>query len=88
VPTEGDEDHALAEYLIALLDGGRPPDPEPYLARVADSRAGRECAARGSDPACPGFDADDLARCLEIDAIGFALRAEPLPTGLLAVTSC
>jgi len=88
VPTEGDEDHALADYLIALLDGGQPVDPAPYLERVVDSRAGRECAARGSDPAFPGVDADDLARCLEIDAIGSAVRAEPLANGLLAVTSC
>jgi 2-phosphosulfolactate phosphatase len=87
VPTEGDEDHALADYLVALLDGGRPVDPTPYLDRVVLSPAGRECATRGGEEAWPGFDADDLMRCLEIDAIGAAVRAQPLANGLLAVTS-
>lgn len=87
VPTEGDEDHALADYLAALLDGGRPVDPAPYLDRVVASPAGRECATRGSEEAWPGFHADDLMRCLEIDAIDAAVRAQSLASGLLAVTA-
>lgn len=86
VPTEGDEDVALADYLTAMLDGGASPDPAPYLARVVASAAGRQCAERGADPAFAGFDPDDLRRCLEIDAFDRALRVAPQPNGLLAVT--
>ncbi len=78
VPTEGDEDHALADYLTALLeDGGSRPDPASYLARVRESDAGRECRDRGEDPAYPGVDPGDLARCLELDAFDHAVRARP-----------
>lgn len=75
VPTEGDEDVALAEYLGALLDGGAPLDSAPYLERVVASAAGRECAERGPDPRYPGFDPDDLRRCVELDACDRAVRA-------------
>jgi 2-phosphosulfolactate phosphatase len=85
VPTEGDEDVALADYLIATLDGASPPDPAPYLERVVRSAAGRECAERGADPCYPGVDPADLRRCLELDAVGQALRAVPYREGLLAV---
>lgn len=85
VPTEGDEDVAFADYLAAMLDGGASPDPAPYLERVVASAAGRECAKRGADPAYPGFDADDLRRCIEIDAIDHALQARSEDGGLLAV---
>ena len=86
VPTEGDEDHALADYLTALLDAdaSSPVNPEPYLARVRESAAGRECRARGDDPAYPGVDPGDLARCLELDVFDHALRARP-QAGLLTV---
>lgn len=85
VPTEGDEDVALADYLVAMLDGGAPVDPAPYLDRVLRSTAGQECAAYGADPAYPGVDVDDLRRCLEVDAFDDALQAVPQPDGLLAV---
>lgn len=87
VPTEGDEDVALADYLTAVLDGAARPDPAPYLERVVRSDAGRECVARGADPAYPGVDADDLRRCLAIDAFDHALQASPEPGGLLAVAT-
>lgn len=75
VPTETDEDVALADWL-ALAAAGDRPDFAPYLARVRESAAGLECAARGHDPAFPGVDPDDLARCLEADAFGHAMRLE------------
>lgn len=73
VPTEGDEDVALADYLTDLM-AGEAPDPGPYLARVANSAAGRECRERGADPAYPGVHADDLRLCQQLDASGHALR--------------
>ena len=77
VPTEGDEDVALADYLAALLDGGGTADAEPYLRRVRDSPAGQECRERGTDPAYPGVHPDDLDRCLQVDAFDHALQAIP-----------
>lgn len=89
IPTEGDEDWALADYLAAVLhDGGARPDPSPYLDRVVRSPAGVECAERGADEGYPGVDPDDLARCLELDRFDHALRAVPQPDGLLAVHRC
>ncbi|WP_162458408.1 2-phosphosulfolactate phosphatase [Pseudactinotalea terrae] len=87
VPTEGDEDVALADYLIAMLDGAGQVDPAAYLERVVRSDAGRECAEKGADPANPGVDPDDLRRCLEIDAFDHALQAVPQEGGLLAVAT-
>ncbi|GAB2608208.1 2-phosphosulfolactate phosphatase [Pseudactinotalea suaedae] len=85
MPTEGDEDVALADYLVAMLDGGAAVDPSPYLERVVRSTAGRECAAYGADARYPGVDADNLRRCLEVDVFDHALQAVPQPDGLLAV---
>lgn len=78
VSTEGDEDDALADYLLALLRApGSEVEPAPYLERVRRSAAGVECLQRGADTDYPGVDADDLARCLELDTCGHALQAVP-----------
>ncbi|MBB1483066.1 2-phosphosulfolactate phosphatase [Tessaracoccus sp. MC1865] len=76
VPTEGDEDVALAEYLTVALSTNRAPHPGPFLERVERSPAGIECRDRGTDTRFPGVDPDDLARCLEIDAYDQALLVE------------
>lgn len=75
VPTEGDEDTALADYLVELLHGGG--DPTDYLSRAEASPAAAELRQRGPDPASPGVHPDDLTRCLEIDRFDFALEAVP-----------
>jgi 2-phosphosulfolactate phosphatase len=89
VPTEGDEDLALAEYLAALLvaRAGSHVDPEPYLARVRDSAAAKECLERSDDPAYPGVCAGDLESCLDLDGFGHALRARR-QGDLLSVIAC
>jgi len=74
VPTEGDEDWALADHLTALLRDDSA-DAAPFLARAERSSAAQECRDRGPDPAWPGFDADDLARCLEVDRFAHAVVA-------------
>lgn len=58
------------------------------MAPRRESRAGRECLARGADPAYPGFDPDDLARCLGLDAFGRDLRAVPEAFGLYRIALC
>jgi len=84
VPTEGDEDQALADYLIHLVGTQEAPAAGPFLERVRCSKAGVECRARGLDPAFPGVHLDDLERCLEIDAFDFALGLEQTGTLLEA----
>ena len=76
VVTEGDEDVALAEYVIARLSGAV--DPAPYLQRVHDSAAGRELRERAPDPAFPGVHVDDLRLAMELDRFDHALRCQPL----------
>lgn len=76
VPTEGDEDVALAEYLTVALSTNRAPHPGPFLERVEKSSAGIECRDRGTDARFPGVDPDDQRRCLEVDAYEHALRVE------------
>lgn len=75
VVTEGDEDLALADFVIASLTV--PVDPEPYLQRVHDSEAGRELRERAPDPDFPGVHPDDLALAMEVDRFDRALRCEP-----------
>ncbi len=84
MPTEGDEDWALADYLERTIasPAGRPA-VGPYLQRVRESEAGRECLTKGGDPAFGGFDVDDLDRCATLDTFDFAIRADPGPGGLL-----
>lgn len=77
VPTEGDEDAALADYLVGLVTAPSPPDPAPLLARVAAAPAGVECHERGLDPVFPGVHADDLHLCLQVDSYPHALLAQP-----------
>lgn len=76
VPTEGDEDHALAELLVALA-GGVDPDVATLLRRVVDSPAGVECRERAGDDAFPGVHPDDLALCCRVDAYDHALLTVP-----------
>jgi 2-phosphosulfolactate phosphatase len=84
VPTEGDEDQALADYLIRAIGAQESLSAEPFLERVRSSKAGVECRTRGLDDAFPGVDSDDLDRCLEIDAFDFALCLEQAGTLLEA----
>lgn len=77
VPTEGDEDVALAEYLLLTVTHEAAPDPQPFLERVATSAAGRECRQRGVDPRYPGVHHDDLRLCQQIDTFDRALRLRP-----------
>ena len=84
VPTEGDEDQALADYLIHAIGAQEAPAAEPFLERVRSSKAGVECRTRGLDASFPGVDPDDLDRCLEIDAFDFAIGLEQAGTLLEA----
>jgi 2-phosphosulfolactate phosphatase len=79
VPTEGDEDTALADYLVELLHGDD--DPTDFLCRAEASPAAAELRQRGPDPAFPGVHPNDLTRCLELDRFDFALEA--IPQGVL-----
>lgn len=80
---DGDEDLAAAELIAARLSG-RDVDPAPYLARVAQSDAGRNFVAGEPDWATPA----DLAACIELDRFGHALTVAPAaPLGQLEVTS-
>lgn len=83
VVTEGDEDVALADYVIASLSA--PVDPAPYLQRVYASQAGGELRERAPDPAFPGVHEDDLSLAMEIDRFDRALRCAPFED-LLEVT--
>ncbi|WP_203568409.1 2-phosphosulfolactate phosphatase [Aestuariimicrobium ganziense] len=77
VPTEGDEDVALADFLTEALTTTNTSDPVPYLVRVRNSEAGRECLACGADESCPSVHRDDLALCLQVDAFDQALSLVP-----------
>ncbi len=69
---DGDEDLACAEFVHARLDD---PDvgPEPYLARVATSDAGRAFGPTGPAWAPPA----DLELACEVDRFPGALHATP-----------
>jgi 2-phosphosulfolactate phosphatase len=68
---DGDEDRACADYIAAVLQGADP-DPQPYLARVAASDAGRMFVP--DDDA--DFPAGDLDHATALDAVDFAMPAE------------
>ena len=68
VDRDGDEDHACADYLAAML-AGETPDPAPYESRVRNSDFGRRFAA-GDDSALP---ATDLDYCSAADRFDFAV---------------
>ena len=65
----GDEDLACAEYLEALLMKANP-DPEKYLKRIKESRAGRFFA----DSKEAVFPWQDIECCLELDCFDFAME--------------
>lgn len=77
VPTEGDEDYALADFLTASA-AGADPDLPALLDRVAASAAGIECQQRGGDVAFPGVHPKDLALCQQVDMFSHALIAVPV----------
>lgn len=66
---DGDEDHACADYIAALLHG-ETPDPAQFVARVRGSDFGR----RFTDPAYPALPQADLELCAAIDRFDFALQ--------------
>lgn len=76
VPTEGDEDYALADFLTACATGTEP-DVPGLLDRVAASAAGIECQQRGDDAAFPSVHPKDLALCQRVDTFAHALIAVP-----------
>lgn len=73
---DGDEDHACADLIEALLRGDDPPRA-PYVARVRESDFGRRFGA-GTHPHLP---AADLDCCAEADRFGFALQVLRGPDG-------
>lgn len=75
---DGDEDHACADLIEALLRGEDPPRA-PFAARVRDSDFGRRFSA-GGDPNLP---AADLDCCAEVDRFDFALPILRTPDGLV-----
>jgi len=75
---DGDEDHACADLIEALLAGADPPR-EPYAARVRASDFGRRFGA-GADPHLPPADLDC---CAEVDRFDFALPISRTPHGLV-----
>lgn len=75
---DGDEDHACADLIEALLRGGDPPRA-PYAARVRDADFGRRFSA-GTDPHLP---VADLDCCAAVDRFDFALPILRTPGGLV-----
>jgi 2-phosphosulfolactate phosphatase len=73
---DGDEDHACADLIEALLCGADPPR-DAYAARVRASDFGRRFAA-GNDPHLPPADLDI---CAAVDLFDFAMQVEPHPHG-------
>jgi len=75
---DGDEDHACADLIEALLRGHDPPRAM-YAERVRRSDFGRRFAA-GTDPNLPPADLDCAAA---VDRFGFAMPMNRLRDGLL-----
>jgi len=75
---DGDEDHACADLIEALLRG-EDPMRERYAARVRDSDFGRRFSA-GTDPNLP---AADLDCCAAVDRFDFALPIERAQHGMV-----
>jgi len=75
---DGDEDHACADLIEALLLGHEPPRA-PYAERVRCSDFGRRFAA-GTDPNLP---LEDLDCCAAVDRFDFAMPMNRLQGGLL-----
>jgi 2-phosphosulfolactate phosphatase len=66
VITGGDEDAALADYLVQLLHVGAT-DAAPYLQRVDDSAAAAQFREYAHRADFPGMHEDDLPLALEVD---------------------
>jgi 2-phosphosulfolactate phosphatase len=75
---DGDEDHACADLIEALLRGHDPPRA-PFAERVRNSDFGRRFAA-GNDPNLPPADLDCAAA---VDCFAFAMPMNRLRGGLL-----
>jgi len=75
---DGDEDHACADLIEALLRGDDPPRA-PYAVRVRDSDFGRRFSA-GNDPHLP---AADLDCCAAVDRFDFALPIQRTGHGMV-----
>jgi 2-phosphosulfolactate phosphatase len=75
---DGDEDHACADLIEALLRGDDPPRA-PYIQRVRDSDFGRRFRA-GTDPHLP---LADLDCCAAADRFDFALPIVRTPSGMV-----
>ena len=75
---DGDEDHACADLIEALLRGDDPPRA-PYAARVRDSDFGRRFSA-GADPHLP---VADLDCCAAVDRFDFALPIRRTERGMV-----
>ncbi len=73
---DGDEDHACADLIEALL-AGRDPPRAPFARRVRESDFGRRFAA-DTDPDLP---AADLDWCAAADRFDFAMGIEPCAQG-------
>jgi 2-phosphosulfolactate phosphatase len=75
---DGDEDHACADLIEALLRGEDPPRA-PFAERVRNSDFGRRFSA-GTDPNLPQADLDCAAA---VDRFAFAMPMNRLRDGLL-----
>lgn len=75
---DGDEDHACADLIEALLRG-EDPARAPYAARVRASDFGRRFSA-GTDPHLP---AADLDCCAAVDRFDFALPIQRTSSGMV-----
>ncbi len=71
VDRDGDEDIACADYIEALLRGGRP-DPEPFVRRVRNSDFGLRFSAGN----CPHLPRGDLELAAHADLFDFAMPVE------------
>jgi 2-phosphosulfolactate phosphatase len=75
---DGDEDHACADLIEALLRGYDPPRAQ-FAERVRNSDFGRRFSV-GTDPNLP---LADLDCCAAVDRFGFAMPMNRLRDGLL-----
>lgn len=75
---DGDEDHACADLIEALLRGDAPPRA-PFADRVRRSDFGRRFAA-GDDPNLPPADLDC---CADVDLFDFAMPMNRLHDGFV-----
>ncbi|MBK6851204.1 MAG: 2-phosphosulfolactate phosphatase [Burkholderiales bacterium] len=75
---DGDEDHACADLIEALLRGDDPPHA-PFVARVHNSDFGRRFSA-GDNPHLPPA---DLACCAGVDTFDFAMPISRRPGAMV-----